>query len=80
MESILAHLVDPSFHTCKIEFPDRHSTPKGCSKSKGGLWMIGDEWENVKGSGVDEWSWVGKNQRICDDELEYRRGSRGYES
>ena len=33
-----------------------------------------------KDPGVDEWSWVGKNQRMCDDELEYRRGSRGYES
>jgi hypothetical protein len=33
-----------------------------------------------KDPGVDEWSWMGKNQRICDDELEYGWGSRGYES
>jgi hypothetical protein len=55
---------------------DRHSTLKGPQVLKEGR----DECENVKGSEVDEWSWVGKNQRICDDALEYRWGSRSYES
>jgi len=78
--SILTHLVDPSFHTRQIELPDRHSTPKGCSKSKGAQSIVGLMSVRMsKDPGVDERSWLGKNQRMSDDELEYGWGSRGYE-